>query len=62
MNISSSVKLDVYKILSETIEKSVHYGYNRAHKHTENPSKDHIVETIHAAVMHDLCEIIKFDE
>lgn len=62
MNISSSVKLDVYKILSEVIERSVRYGYNRAHKHVENPNEDHIVETIHTAVMNDLCEIIKFDE
>lgn len=62
MKIKTELRLDAYKIISDTIETAIRYGYNRAHKHVENPSVDLILEQIHNAIMNDLCEIIKFDE
>lgn len=60
--VSARVKLDAYKIISESIESSVEFGWNRAHKHVDSPTPDHIKQEIIRSVMNDLCEILKFDE
>ena len=58
----SSIKLNVYKIISDAIENGIRYGYRRAYKYVENPSEDTIIEQIHLAVMNELCDIINFDD
>ena len=62
LRLDSTVRLNTYKIVSDAIENGIKYGYRRAHKHTENPSEDTIIEQIHLAVMNDLCDIINFDD
>jgi|APGre2960657373_1045057.scaffolds.fasta_scaffold71517_1 hypothetical protein len=62
LGIKSTVRLDSYKIINDTIEIGISRGWNRAHKHTETPSQQHILNEIHTAVMNELCEILKFDE
>jgi hypothetical protein len=62
VNLTSSIRLDVYKIIDDVVARAVQYGYNRAHKHVEAPTEEHMVQEIHKAVMNDLCEILKFDE
>jgi len=59
---SAIIRLDVYKIIDDTIYTAIQYGYSRAHKHTETPSKDHLIEEIHKAIMNDLSEILNFDD
>lgn len=58
----SSVKIDAYKIIDDAVESSVRYGFDRAHKHTDKPDKEHIIEEIHRQVMSNLCEIFKFED
>ena len=62
LRLDPTVRLNTYKIVSDAIENGIKYGYRRAHKHTENPSEDTIIEQIHLAVMNDLCDIINFDD
>lgn len=62
VSIEASIKLDVYKIIRESIDKSIDHGWNRAHKYTEIPGIDHIKEELLNSIMNDLCQIIKFDE
>lgn len=59
---SSRVRIDTYKIIDDAVESGVRYGFSRAHKHTDSPSKEHVIEEIHRQVMNSLCEILKFDE
>jgi len=56
------MKLKAYRIVSDAVERAVSYGYNRAHKHTETPGKDGIVDAIYNEVMNELSEIIDWDE
>jgi len=54
-------KIDTYKILSELVENGVRFGYNKAHKHNDNPDFDYILENIHREIMNNICETFKFD-
>lgn len=55
------MKLKVYSILSDAVEQGLAYGYRRAHKHTDTPVEANLLDTIHTAVMSELCEVIDFD-
>lgn len=56
------VKANLYEIVSRAVEEGVQYGYSRSFKHTDNPDKEVMIDTIYQAVMNALCEVIKFDE
>jgi len=60
--LAARVRIDAYKIIDDAVESGVRYGFSRAHKHVEVPSKEHIIEEIHRQVMNSLCEILIFDE
>jgi hypothetical protein len=55
------MKVKVYNLISECIERGVEHGYNRAHKHVENPDKISIVDNIHREIMNELCEYFDFN-
>jgi len=61
-DIKASIRLDAYKIINDSIDRSINYGWNRAHKHTDSPSVELIKEEISKAIMNDLCELINFDD
>jgi len=62
VQLASRVRIDAYKIIDDAVESGVRYGFSRAHKHADSPSKEHVIEEIHRQVMNSLCEILKFDE
>lgn len=62
IEIGDSIRLDAYNIISNAIENGIELGWNRAHKHVEAPSKDHLLDEIHRNIMNNLCDIIKFDD
>lgn len=62
MRVQADVKINVYKVLDDAIDKAIRYGYHRSHKHTSNPSEELVIEEIHRAVMNELCEILKFGD
>ena len=55
------MKPNWYFIITRAIEEGVSIGYNRAHKHIDNPNEDLIKAAINEAVMNSLCEIINFE-
>jgi len=62
LDIKASITLDAYKIINDSIDRSIEYGWNRAHKHTDRPSVELIKEEISKAIMNDLCELINFND
>jgi hypothetical protein len=58
----ASLKLNAWEILSRSIEASLRLGWNRAHKHTDKPDVETILERQFDAVMGDLSEIARFDQ
>ncbi len=62
VQVSATIKLNTYKIISDVVEIGITRGWNRSHKHSDNPHESTIINEIHSAVMNELCEILKFDE
>ena len=59
--IACRIRMRAYPIISDAVEIAVGCGWNRAHKHTDEP-EDHAIRTaIAEAVMSSLCEILDFD-
>ena len=44
------------------LEEGVRFGFNRAHKHVENPHEDAVVDCIVNDVMNSLYEWFEFPE
>lgn len=56
------MKANEYRVLSDCVERGVGYGYNRAHKHTDNPVPELLRDTIADAVLNEIAEYFRFDE
>lgn len=54
------MKVNEYKVLMEAVEQGVHYGWNRAHKHDDNPSPATIKNQIEQEVLTQICEYFEF--
>jgi hypothetical protein len=54
------IKVNVYAIVCECVERGVARGWARAHKHTDAPGAEYIQEQIETAVMGELCEYIEW--
>lgn len=55
-------KIRTYDVVLEAVEAGVAYGWNRAHKHAENPSPDTVRADIEREVMNSLCEVLDFGD
>jgi hypothetical protein len=51
-----------YTILLRAVEEGCKMGYNRAHKHTDNPPQHQIEDSIVNEVMNAICEVFSFDD
>ena len=56
------MKAKEYNLIAQCVENGVMLGWNRAHKHNENPDPDTIRDAIEVAVMNEICEWFDFDE
>ena len=54
------LRVNVYEVLSRAIESGLLFGYKRAHKHTETPSEDMMLEAQRQAIMTEVCEVFSF--
>lgn len=55
------MKLKAYVIISDAVDQAISYGYNRAHKHTDEPGAEGIKGAIYNEVMNRLSEIIDWE-
>jgi hypothetical protein len=58
----SGIRVRVWPVLQRAVETGIRLGWQRAHKHTEEPGKDMIQEHIEEAVMAELSEAFIIDE
>jgi hypothetical protein len=56
------MKPDLYKIIEMAVNSGVVIGYNKAHKHNDDPDEDQIIDAIENAVMMQICEWFRFEE
>lgn len=56
------MKIKMYNLISECIERGVDFGYNRSYKYVDNPDKTSMVENIHREIMNQLCDYIDFGD
>ena len=59
--IGSTIEINSYEVISRAIEEGVRYGVMRAHKHTDNPSKESIEDAVEHAVMNSLSEVLIYN-
>ena len=50
------------RVLETALEEGVRLGYNRAHKHVENPHEDAVVDLVVEGAMNSLYEWFEFPE
>lgn len=56
------MRVKVYDLLRDAVENGVAMGVRRAHKHTENPSQDAIIESVENEVMLAIGIIFDFSD
>jgi pyruvate-formate lyase len=56
------LKVNTYAVLKECIEIGINGGWNKAHKHTDDPSEEYIKDQILHYIMLQVCEKFKFDD
>ena len=56
------MKPKFFPVLEQCIDQGITLGYNRAHKHVDNPSQEIIEHEIYQAVMNEIFEWFDFDE
>ena len=56
------LKVNTYAVLEECIEIGINGGWNKAHKHTDNPTEEQIKEELLRYIMLQICEKFKFDD
>lgn len=52
----------VYPLLLDAVESGVRYGWNRAHKHEDNPSEEIVIQRITDSVMTEIFERFEIPE
>lgn len=56
------MRVNTYRLLTECIERGLEYGFTRAHKHTDTPTREHILEQQDIAIMGEICEYFEFSD
>jgi len=55
------MKFKAYQLIERAVDEGINYGYQRAYKHTDNPSEALIKGEIYNAVMNSISEIVDFE-
>ena len=60
-NVPPRVKFRAYPLLERALEDGAEFGWNRAHKHEDDPPEHYIRQCIVQEQMNALDEIMEFD-
>jgi len=58
----TQIGVAAYRVIDMAVESGIRIGLTRAHKHTDTPGREAIVEAIHMAVMNELGDWLVFPE
>ena len=56
------MKAKEYNLITQCVETGVMLGWNRAHKHEENPEPQYIRDQIESAVLNEICQWFDFED
>lgn len=56
------LKPKTFELMNRCIEDGVRLGYARAHKHTDQPTEQHLKDCIENAVLLEICEWFRIEE
>lgn len=56
------MKVKAYKVLVSAIEAGIHYGYMRAHKHTDTPTRAQLEGDIEREIWNAIDEVFTFED
>jgi hypothetical protein len=56
------MKAKEYNLIVQCVENGVRTGWNRAHKHVDNPDEEAIQHAIETAVLNEICEWFDFED
>lgn len=57
----NELKVNIYAVLSDCVETGIEYGWNRAHKHVDEPNEQMIKQCMNDGVMLMINEKFNFD-
>jgi len=60
--VSGGMHVKAYPVLCRAIEEGFAYGWNRAHKHEDKPSKEVIEHHVIEGILSTICEVFDFDD
>lgn len=56
------VRVKLYHLIEDAVERGINRGWNRAHKHTDAPTEEMLKDQLNLAVMGEICELIDFQD
>ena len=56
------MKVKTHSVLSAAIEAGIHYGYVRAHKHTDTPTRAQLEGEIEREIWNAINEVFIFED
>lgn len=56
------VRVKAYDLLEKAVEEGLAWGWQRAHKHTDTPTRDHVVENMEREIMNAIHEVFDFGD
>lgn len=59
---AKNVKVNLYRLISDAVDEGLGFGLNRAHKHTDRPSREVIEENCHREIMLAIEHVIRFGD
>ncbi len=58
----TAVVVRLYPVIERAVHEGAAYGVMRAHKHTDHPGREVLVENVEREVMNSLSEILDYGE
>ena len=62
IEVTGTIRVNAYAVVSDAIEMAIDGGIRRAFKHTSTPDHQTIRSCIYEYVTNALCEVLKFDD
>ena len=62
MKARADVRINAYEVVSRAVEEGTRAGLYRARKYVDNPTEAQTADAVYEAVMHALCEVLRFED